>query len=46
MNECCKTSPKTEHRPKPDVVVSTCTVCGRKHIEMVADPIRLGVKVL
>lgn len=33
-------------RPKADTVILKCTVCGRRRIEMVADPIRLKADIV
>lgn len=30
---------------RPNVVVRVCSVCGRRHIEMVAEPFQVGVEV-
>ena len=38
MNECCKTEENLEvHKPKPDLTVRTCQVCGCRHIELEVD---------
>jgi hypothetical protein len=48
MEACCE---KPENRSvsspteRPDLTVTTCLVCGRRHFELAVDPAVIGVKI-
>lgn len=47
MEPCCQ---QPENRSQPErlpngATVQKCTVCGRRHFEVVVDPGRLGVEI-
>jgi hypothetical protein len=43
--ECCKQSANlTAEQRRPDLVVRTCNVCGRRHFELTANPGVIGVR--
>jgi hypothetical protein len=47
MNECCQNLENRLPIPdaRPDVTVTVCGTCGRRHIELAVDPGVIGVKV-
>lgn len=45
MEPCCQQPENrevVEHRDK--IIVQQCKVCGRKHYELMVDPVQVGVK--
>jgi hypothetical protein len=45
-NECCTRAENLVQEPddRPNVIVRRCKWCGRRHIEMVAEPGIIGVR--
>jgi hypothetical protein len=46
IKECCKQTANLEDVPddRPNITVLRCTVCGCKHITMIAEPGVVGVR--
>lgn len=48
MEPCCenlenRSEPEVDPE-RPDIVVTRCLVCGRRHFELTVDPGELGIK--
>jgi len=46
MQPCCLDTAQRTVQPssRPDLVISICRTCGRRHLEAVADAGRIGVE--
>jgi hypothetical protein len=49
MEPCCenlenRTEPETDPE-RPDLTLTTCRVCGRRHFELTVDPALIGIKL-
>jgi len=48
MEPCCenlenRSEPETPNPAQPDLTLTRCKVCGRRHFELAVDPAHLGV---
>jgi len=45
VKECCKKPENLDVLTLPDRTVSTCRVCGCRHIRVSVDPLRVGLTI-
>ena len=50
MEPCCenmenRSEPETPNPATPDLVLTRCKVCGRRHFELSVDPALIGIEV-